>query len=246
MDASARLVFAMFLCNSGIHLRTPSLLIVGLSFTVICTIVLGWPLKPLLNPVYSPYQLLEIRRNEDTGLTTVNAAGHYYQRIFDFSDAQSTRWSKVRGYYDFPYKAHQALENVAVVGAGTGNDVAAALRSGARHVEAIEIDPAIQQIGKSDHPEKPYSDPRVHAVVNDARSFLRTTEQTFDLIVYGLLDSHTLLSQGSSVRLDSFVYTGEGFHEARARLKPEGVLSLSFAVLSSLGPQNLPDVARGL
>ena len=82
------------------------------------------------------------------------------------------------------------------------------------------------------HPEKPYSDARVHAVVNDARSFLRTTDQTFDLVVYGLLDSHTLLSQGSSVRLDSFVYTVEGLREARSRLKSDGVLSLSFSVLS--------------
>jgi len=82
------------------------------------------------------------------------------------------------------------------------------------------------------HPEKPYSDSRVHAVINDARSFVRTTNQSFDLIVYGLLDSHTLLSQGSSVRIDSFVYTLEGLREARTRLKPDGVLSLSFSVIS--------------
>jgi len=213
-------------------LRTPSLMTVGIFFTVVCTIILAWPVNPLWNRVYSPYQLLEIGRNEDTGLTLINAAGHYYQRIYDFSDPQSTRWSKIRGYYDFPYKTHAPLTDVAVVGAGTGNDVAAALRSGAGHVEAIEIDPAIQFTGKMSHPEKPYSDPRVHAVINDARSFLRTTNQSFDLIVYGLLDSHTLLSQGSSVRLDSFVYTVEGLREARARLNSDGALSLSFSVLS--------------
>ena len=213
-------------------LRTPSLMMVGLSFTVVCTIVLAWPVDPLWNRVYSPYQLLEIGRSEDTGLTLIRAAGHYYQRIYDFSVAQSTRWSRVQGYYDFPYKAHPTLADVAVVGAGTGNDVAAALRSGAKHVEAIEIDPVIQLTGKLNHPEHPYSDDRVHSVVNDARSFLRTTDQTFDLIVYGLLDSHTLLSHGSSVRLDSFVYTVEGLREARARLKSDGVLSLSFSVLS--------------
>jgi len=212
--------------------KTPAPMIVGLSFTVACTIVLAWPVNPFWNRVYSPYQLLEIGRSEDTGLTLINAAGHYYQRIYDFSDPRSTRWSKVRGYYDFPYKAHPTLANVAVVGAGTGNDVAAALRGGAGHVEAIEIDPAILLAGTLNHPEKPYSDARVHGVVNDARSFLRTTEQTFDLIVYGLLDSHTLLSQGSSVRIDSFVYTVEGLREARSRLKSDGALSLSFTVLS--------------
>ena len=213
-------------------LKTPSLMMVGLSFAVVCTIVLAWPVNPLWNRVYSPYQLLEIGRSEDTGLTLIRAAGHYYQNVYDLSDAGSTRWSKARGYYNFPYKAHPTLANVAIVGAGTGNDVAAALRSGAEHVEAIEIDPVIQLTGKLSHPEKPYNDARVHAVVNDARSFLRTTEQKFDLVVYGMLDSHTLLSQGSSVRLDSFVYTVEGLREARARLKPDGMLSLSFSVLS--------------
>jgi len=213
-------------------LKTPSLMMVGLYFTVVCTIILAWPVNPLWNRVYSPYQLLEIGRSEDTGLTLIRAAGHYYQNVYDFSDAGSTRWSKARGYYNFPYKAHPTLANVAIVGAGTGNDVAAALRSGAEHVEAIEIDPVIQLTGKLSHPEKPYNDARVHAVVNDARSFLRTTEQKFDLVVYGMLDSHTLLSQGSSVRLDSFVYTVEGLREARARLKPDGMLSLSFSVLS--------------
>ena len=106
------------------------------------------------------------------------------------------------------------------------------MRAGAGRVDAIEIDPVILLVGEERHPERPYADPRVHAVNNDARSFLRGTTGTYDLIVYGLLDSHTLLSHGSSVRLDSFVYTVEGLREARARLKPDGVISLSFTVMS--------------
>jgi hypothetical protein len=92
--------------------------------------------------------------------------------------------------------------------------------------------PAILLAGKINHPEKPYDDPRVDAVVNDARSFFRTTRKTYDTIIYGLLDSHTLLSQASSVRLDSFVYTVEGLREAKSRLKENGILSLSFVVLN--------------
>jgi hypothetical protein len=52
------------------------------------------------------------------------------------------------------------------------------------------------------------------------------------MIVYGLLDSHTLLSHASSVRLDSFVYTVQGLREAKARLNPSGALSLSFSMLT--------------
>ena len=192
-----------------------------------------WPVNPRGIEFYSPYQLLEIGRSQDTGLTLIKAAGHYYQRIHDFSDTQT------RQEHDFRTcsmtlpttpAARWQTSRLSVLGPAT--TLPAPLRSGAGHVEAIEIDPAILLAGKVSHPEKPYSDPRVHAVVNDARSFLRTTEQTFDLIVYGLLDLHTLLSQGSSVRLDSFVYTVEGLREARARLKPNGMLSLAFTLIT--------------
>jgi len=132
-----------------------------------------------------------------------------------------------------PYRLRpQPPERVAIVGSGSGNDVAAALRAGAGSIDAIEIDPAIQELGRMYHPEQPYADPRVRFVNDDARSFLRTTLSRYDLIVYGLLDSHTLLSHASSVRLDSFVYTVEGLREARARLRGDGVVSLSFVVLS--------------
>ena len=229
------------LCFLGVlmfHVRRTSWLLVGVVFTLLCTVVLSWwPIDRLWNRVYSPYQLLEIGTDPDTGLTLIRAAGHYYQRINDLSPHNSSPAStKSRDYYDFPYKSHPALTDVAVVGSGTGNDVAAALRAGAGRVDAIEIDPAILLTGMERHPEKPYLDRRTRPINDDARSFFRGTADTYDLIVYGLLDSHTLLSHGSSVRLDSFVYTVEGLREARNRLKPDGAMSLSFTLLSeSLG-----------
>jgi len=224
------------LCFLGILMflvRRPSSLLVGVYFAMLGAIILTWPVNPLWNRVYSPYQLLEIGQSDDTGLMLIRAAGHYYQRVYDLAASNlDPQLRKVRDYYDFPYKAHPAAAAVAVVGAGTGNDVAAALRSKAGSVDAIEIDPAILMAGKANHPEKPYSDPRVHAIVNDARSFLRGSERRYDMVVYGLLDSHTLLSHASSVRLDSFVYTVEGLREARARLKDDGLMSLSFSVIN--------------
>jgi hypothetical protein len=58
--------------------------------------------------------------HSDTGLTLIKAAGHYYQRIHDLSDAQNPQWREFRAYYDFPYKTRRALSNVAIAGAGTG------------------------------------------------------------------------------------------------------------------------------
>ena len=209
-------------------------LLTGLGWMAFATLILVWPVNPLWKMIYSPYQLLEVGYG-DTGLMLIRAAGHYYQRVHNLSYSnaianENEGLRHIRNYYELPYRIYGNPQAVAIVGAGTGNDVAAALRVGAASVDAIEIDPAILMEGRANHPEAPYADPRVHAIVNDARSFVRTTRQTYDMIVYGLLDSHTLLSSG--VRLDSFVYTVEGLRESRSRLKDNGVLSLSFGVVS--------------
>lgn len=203
---------------------------------VLALILLEWPAKPAWQRIYSPYQLLEVGR-DSRGLLSIQAAGHYYQHVYDFSlpagEERDADVARARSYYDLPYQLGQKPASVAVVGAGTGNDVAAALRAGAASVDAIEIDPAIILLGKGGHPEHPYADARVRVVNDDARSFLRKGGRQYDLIVFGLLDSHTLLSQASSVRLDSFVYTVEALREARKRLTPQGRISLAFSMLNN-------------
>ena len=116
------------------------------------------------------------------------------------------------------------------MGAGTGNDVAASLRHESSSVDAVEIDPAILALGKRDHPERPYDSPRVSVQLNDARAFLKRTERRYDLILFGLLDSHTQLSDYSNMRIDNFVYTEESFREAKEHLKPTGVVFVKFQV----------------
>jgi len=225
------LLFATLLAFQGFDRRV---VLAGAAASLAAAIVLAWPVSFQWERIYSPYQVIEHGPGE-RGLTVIRAAGHYYQKVHDLSreaQARSDESHRVGFYYELPYRVHGTPGKVAILGAGTGNDVAAALRAGAEHVDAIEIDPVILRLGKLYHPERPYDDPRVRGIVNDARTYLRTTPETYDLIVYGLLDSHTLLSHASSVRLESFVYTVEGIREARARLKDDGLLSLSFAVVS--------------
>lgn len=132
--------------------------------------------------------------------------------------------------YDLPYQFMPQGSKVLIVGVGMGNDAAAALRGGAYQVDAVEIDPRIQQLGSQLHPEQPYSDPRVHAIVDDARSYFNKTSEKYDAVIFGLLDSHSLLSAMSSVRLDSFVYTVESFEQVRSHLNDEGIVVVNFAI----------------
>lgn len=216
---------------------TPRIMLINALGIAASVIILSWPASPGHELIHSPYQLIE-RGTGDNGLTVLKAAGHYYQRIVDLGFSNANRYAKqwlqaCAAYYELPYKVYgKPPDRVAIVGSGTGNDVAAALRFNTAQVDAVEIDPAILKLGQIFHPEKPYSDARVKPILNDARTFLRLTPRKYDMIIYGLLDSHTLLSHSSSIRLDSFVYTVEALKEAKKRLKPDGLLSLSFCVLS--------------
>jgi SAM-dependent methyltransferase len=128
-------------------------------------------------------------------------------------------------FYQWPYTVFgDTFENVLILGAGSGTDVAAALRHGAKHVDAVEIDPMILRLGGERHPDRPYSDPRVTVINDDARHFLRTTTKKYDLVVFALIDSLTLQSSFSGVRLESYMFTEESFRAVRDRLTPDGLL----------------------
>jgi len=128
-------------------------------------------------------------------------------------------------FYQWPYLAFgDTFKDVLILGAGSGTDVAAALKHGVSHVDAVEIDPAIIRLGRRWHPDRPYFDPRVTVVNDDARHFLRTSTKQYDLVVFALIDSLTLQSSFSGVRLESYMFTEESFSEVRDHLKPDGVL----------------------
>jgi len=130
--------------------------------------------------------------------------------------------------YFIPYQraAVGGLHNVLIVGAGSGTDVAIALAEGAQHIDAVEIDPKLQQIGVERHPDHPYADPRVSVHINDGRAFLEQTDATYDLILFALPDSLTLVSGQSSLRLESYLFTLEAMQSARDHLAPGGAFAM--------------------
>ena len=118
------------------------------------------------------------------------------------------------------------LNNVLIVGAGSGTDVAIALLKGAKHVDAVEIDPKLREIGQAMHPDRPYDDPRVTTTITDGRAFLESTDTRYDLILFALPDSLTLVSGASSLRLESYLFSVEALTAARDHLAPGGAFAM--------------------
>ncbi len=192
--------------------------------------------------LWSPYQKLTLRRegvrdrpDDREYVIRVNNVG--YQAMPDLSQAgrrdDSREPAEAHGLgdglsqYDLPALLHPRPETMLIVGAGSGNDAAGALRHGVQGITAVDIDPAILALGRKHHPERPYDSPRVRIVNDDARSFFATCGERFDVITFGLLDSHTTTAM-TNARLDHYVYTRESIEQARTLLREGGVMVLTF------------------
>jgi spermidine synthase len=204
--------------------------------TVLLLALTLWGLRPSTHGLvlWSPYQKIEATPG-DSGQYVINVNNETYMSIANVSpDYLAVHPDFAAQYkdssYDSPFLFTSSLNRVLIVGSGAGNDVAAALRHGAAHVDAVEIDPLIASFGRRLHPEHPYSSERVDLINNDARNYMRECKQKYDVIIFALLDSHTEFSGYSNMRVDNYVYTRESLTEARRLLTKDGVLVIKFEV----------------
>lgn len=195
--------------------------------------------------IWSPYY--KIKFDPRTHGIDTNNIGHQQMH-----DLKMNSW-----VYHFVHRlTHDSgsapFDDMMIIGAGSGNDVTAGLMAGAKRIDAVEIDPAINYLGKTYHPNQPYSDPRLNYVekqadggevlrqsifYEDGRQWLKKNiegvrqnkhpHHLYDLAVYALVDSLVLHSSHSgSLRLESFLFTEEAFQDVRANLKPGGVFAM--------------------
>jgi hypothetical protein len=167
---------------------------------------------------WSPYYRITLGPQAD-GPTSVFVNGIPHQTI----ESAAKRRVSVPLYLTPYSRLKTRPDDVLIVGAGTGDDVAIALTQGVRHVDAVEIDPTLHDLGVKLHPDHPYGDPRVTTYIDDGRAFLQRTAGRYDLILFALPDSLTLVAGQSSLRLESYLFTEEAMVQARAHLKPGGV-----------------------
>jgi hypothetical protein len=166
---------------------------------------------------WSPYYKIRLI-TQPSGAVTLLVNGIPHQTM----EPAARRLDTVTLYGLVYQRTRSTPKDVLIVGAGTGVDVAVALREGVQHIDAVEIDPRIHAIGRQQNPDRAFQDPRVTSYVNDGRAFLEQTTRRYDLILFALPDSLTLVAGQSSLRLESYLFTTEAMQSARAHLTPGG------------------------
>jgi hypothetical protein len=185
---------------------------------VVALVMLLWSQSLSSSDIWSPYYRISVTKAGDIYAVNVNGIPH--QNIVPVS--------KLDKVYSLPYQhaPGNLRNNVLIVGAGTGDDVANALHEGAKHIDAVEIDPELYQLGKRLNPDHPYQNPRVTVHINDGRAFLEQTHTKYDMILFALPDSLTLVSGQSSLRLESYLFTLQAVESAKAHLNPDGLFAM--------------------
>ena len=137
-------------------------------------------------------------------------------------------------YLDFLSAAlpYHVLESprVLILGAGGGADVLLARLHGARTIDAVELNPQMVDLVRSDFADfagNIYASPGTRVHVAEGRSFVAATDRRFDLIQVALLDSFSAAAAGMHALNENTLYTVEAFQDYLARLAPGGILAIT-------------------
>ncbi len=181
---------------------------------------------------YSAYNRIDVVASP--GAITLFVNRDFHQYMFDLSGERlPATLDGVKQMYDLPFVLGEKRERALVVGAGTGNDVQAALRQGFRAVDSVDIDREIIAFGRRLHPEQPYSRPEVRVVVDDGRAYFEQYQgPSYDVVTFGFVDSHAMFSSLSTLRLDNYLYTEEALRAAWRLVGPDGQLSINLSFMA--------------
>ena len=124
----------------------------------------------------------------------------------------------------------RARPRVLVLGAGAGADVLQALYHGAHSVDAVELNAqvvALVQRRFAAFSGAPYSAAGVRIHVGEARGFVASHRDRFDVIQVALLDAFGASSAGLHALSESYLYTVEALAEYLQHLAPGGMLAIT-------------------
>jgi len=175
-----------------------------------------------LRTQWKGYQLVESLSSPYGRLALVKAEGEpvvFHDRVMLFGAADE---QAVEERIHYPLLEHPAPEKVLLLGGGSPSALSDVLKHrSVRRLDFLEADPALIVLLQRHFTEEwrgISSDQRVQVHQTDARRFIRTSHDKWDVIIVGLPPPHTVLMNR--------YYTAEFFAEAGRILSPGGIIAL--------------------
>ncbi|UCC12887.1 MAG: methyltransferase domain-containing protein [candidate division WOR-3 bacterium] len=160
--------------------------------------------------------------------------------VFDFSypDQYSTEQA-----VHYPLLLHRQPRSVLLIGGGVGHCIEQIQKHPSiENITYVELDPSLLTVGEQFIGRTANGKAQVHYVFGDARYLVKTTDESFDVIILNIPDP-------VNAQLNRF-YTREFFGEVRKVLRSDGLFSLGISapadIIGPLFGQFLNSIDRSL
>lgn len=159
------------------------------------------------------------------------AIKNYAETHPDFTPRENNYYSAYPPIGKSLYSAAYIIKDkpkVLIAGIGGGLDIITARYHEAEEVTAVEINEAMidASVSYGDYTGNPYEPEHVEVIHSEARSFIRRTDETYDLIQMSGVDTWTALASGAYVMSESYIYTTDAMREYIDHLEDDGTLSI--------------------
>ncbi len=130
----------------------------------------------------------------------------------------------------FPYQIRPGARTL-IIGPGGGWDVARALASGSKDITGVEINNIIantvMQQKFADLSNRLYERPEVKIFVEDGRSFVRRSDQKYQVLQATLVDTWASTAAGAFALSENNLYTTDAFYDYLSHLTDDGILTFT-------------------
>ncbi len=189
----------------------------------------GQKLKNEFFVKWNSFSRIAAAMENDSGMIFIDADASTGIANFDFQhlSEHERRDLQYQGP-GLPYMILPAAKTL-IIGPGGGWDVARALSSGSRDITAVEINPLIAHtIMTERYPElsrRLYFTPGVHLIVEDGRSFVRRSQDKYQVIQATLVDTWASTAAGAFALSENNLYTTDAFADYLGHLTDDGFLA---------------------
>jgi len=181
---------------------------------------------------WNSFSRIGLERDDKVGAAIfIDADASTYIPPFDFdhlSDQQ--RFTLLHQGPGVPYLLKPDAKTL-IIGPGGGWDVARALASGSKNITGVEVNPiiarTIMQRRFPDLSRGLYFLPDVHIFVEDGRSFVRRSTESYQLLQATLVDTWASTAAGAYALSENNLYTTEAFHDYLTHLTDDGLMAFT-------------------